>query len=249
MILNKFSPVFFSYRLKSLILQLLAISLFSCNKSADVNANKAFIGLTHVAYGVGPLTTTLDGTPLYSGTISFGHSTGDSLNAYDTATSRISNMVIQENVITLLSGNSAFQQQGRYSIFVYDSLDKKSIHLIILQDYPIGHPDTITNIRYMNFSPGSTIGIYLTNARDTITQYSPKNFVGYNPNPSLYVFTAVHIGNYGVIAYEDSINSMHSWKLDSLLIEAGINYNVYVQGFTDSVSDTNKLKLKSVPLN
>src|SRR5664279_820403 len=113
MILNKFRSISF-FRLRTVSLQLLALSLFSCNKTANINANKSFVSITHVANGVGPLTVAVSGSPLFSGTLSFGNTTGDSLNPYDTTTSRISELTINENSNTLLSGNAAFQQLGQY---------------------------------------------------------------------------------------------------------------------------------------
>ena len=76
MILNKFSSISI-FRLRKVGLQFLALSLFSCNKTANINANKSFVSVTHVAYGVGPLTVTANGTPFYSGTLSFSNTTGN----------------------------------------------------------------------------------------------------------------------------------------------------------------------------
>jgi len=260
MILNKFRPLLGYNALKTLGFQLLALSLFSCNKTSNIYANKAFISITHVAYGVGPISTSLDGTPLYPGSLAFGLTTGDSLNPYDTTVSRISEMLIQESTDTLLFGNQAFQQQRSYSIFIYDTLDKSSVNMIILQDYPSGGlADTITNVRFMNFSPGTSIGFKLINnrkfflARDTIV-ISPKLFVGYNPSPSIYNFSQILVGNYTVFAFADSsspaADSSNFKNLGLLQIDTSINYNVYFQGFTnDSSSGPNRFQLKSVPLN
>ena len=43
MILSKFSSVSLAARLKTISLQLIALSLFSCNKTANINANKSFV--------------------------------------------------------------------------------------------------------------------------------------------------------------------------------------------------------------
>jgi hypothetical protein len=269
MILNKFSTGSLSHRLKALSLQLLAFSLFSCNKTANINANKAFAGLTHVAYGVGPLGLTIDGTPLFTTPLAFGLTTGMDGNPYDTTVSRISemNIFLAQDTSMNVKGNTAFQQGSHYSIFFFDTLDPRSVSLIILQDNPPVRYDTFTNIRFMNFSPASSIGIkfiytndyfindtFLISVRDTVnTAFSP--FVGYNPNPAFYMFsTPVHIGTNQVFAFIDSINpnkdSSNYIRLDNLQFDSTRNYNVYLQGFLDSAnSPQNKLQIKSVRLN
>jgi hypothetical protein len=261
MILNKFSPISVFQSIKALSLQLLALSLFSCNKSANINANKSFVGVTHVAYGVGPITVSLDGTPLFTTPLGFGFTTGDSLNPYDTATSRISDMVIRQDTATLLNGNAAFQQGEHYSVFVFDSLTTPPVSLIIFQDDPIVRTDTFTYIRYLNFSPNSSWALRLLNARrlshipvaaDTIT-IGPSASVGYNLNPGYYHFTQVRVGNYDVIALRDSAkpaaDSSNVKPLGPLRIDSSTNYNVYLQGFTGTDTGQNKFQLKSVPLN
>jgi hypothetical protein len=248
MILNKFRPFSVFQLFKAFGLPLLVLGLISCNKSANINANKSFVGLTHVAYGVGPLNLILDNDSLLPAPIEFGQTSGIPGNPYDTAVSRINLMQVKQGAETLLSGNAAFQQGANYSIFVYDStLDKKSVGLIILQDnYPV-RTDTFTYVRYMNFSPGTSLGLFLSNAKDTLRQFGPRAFVGDNPNPSSYLFTQVHIGKYGAIAYS---NDSTAWIVDSLTISPSTNYNVYLQGFADdTTSGVNKLQLKSVPLN
>src|SRR5271155_5660385 len=92
MILNKSKPGSFSCKLKTIGLQLLALSLFSCNKSTNNAGDKAFVGLTHIAYGVGPIGLTMDGTPLFSNPLAFGLTTGVDGNPYDTTVSRVSEM-------------------------------------------------------------------------------------------------------------------------------------------------------------
>jgi hypothetical protein len=277
MILNKFRPVSLLNMVKSVSLQLLAVCLFSCNKTASENANKAYVGMTHVAYGVDSLNLILAGVTnsLFPVPIAFGQNSGTAGNAYyDTATSRINNMFLYSgsfpDTTTLLHGNSAFQQGGHYSIFVYDSLNQQSINLIIFQDNPVFVSDTVTNIRYVNFSPGPVAwGLKLINTRhDSIPQDTivipGNNYIGYNPNPSLtpnYSFISVLIGNYNVFAFTDSSNphvsqgppvvvdSTNFRKLGPLSINQSINYYLYLQGFDGDTSMINKFQLKQLPLN
>jgi hypothetical protein len=261
MIFNKFRPIPFCNKLKAFSFQLLALSLFSCNKSASVNANKSFVGLTHVAYGVGPVSVTINGLLLYSSPLAFGLTTGVPGNPYDTTVSRISelNIFLAQDTSMSIHGNAAFQQGSHYSIFFFDTLDPRSVTLIILQDNPPVRTDTFTYIRYMNFSPDSSWGIKLINTRNDIPYFAdtinigPSLFVGNNINPSAYYFSQVRIGNYNVFAYRDSINpapdSSNFIHLGPLQIDSTINYNVYLQGFFTLDSGVNKFQLKSVPLN
>ncbi|HCL84512.1 MAG TPA: hypothetical protein DIC22_11085 [Chitinophagaceae bacterium] len=254
MILNKFRPVSYSRKLKALSLQLLAFSLFSCNKTADINANKAYVGLTHVAYGFGPLNVTLGVDSLLSVPLSFGQTSGNPGNPYDTATAGIRDLALYENSVKLINGYAAFQQGVHYSLFAYDSLDHQSLSLIILPDNQgvSMSTDTITYFRYLNFSPGTSLGLLLTNAKGTIT-ISASRFVGYAPQPANYLFNSIPIGNYGVYVFNDSANFTVSGPnikpVDSLFLNSAVNYNIYLQGFYDSSSGTNQLKLKSFPLN
>jgi hypothetical protein len=269
MILNKSKPGWLSCRIKTIGLQLLVLSLFSCNKSANSNANKSFVSLTHVAYGLGPLGMTIDGTPLFSTPLSFGLTTGVDGNPYDTTVSRVSemNIFLAQDTSMNVHGNAAFQQGSHYSIFFFDTLNPGSVSLIILQDNPQILYDTFTVIRFMNFSPGTSYGLkfiytkdyyindtFLISVRDTInTPLSP--FVGYNPNPALYTFSQyVHIGMNQIFAYTDSVNpgldSANFIRLDSLQFDSTKSYNVYLQGFRDSTgSQQNKFQIKSVRLN
>jgi hypothetical protein len=261
MILNKFRPFSLSGKLKALSLQLFALSLFSCNKTANINANKAFISLTHVAYGVDPLKIYFDGKLLFPSAIAFGQTTGTSDNPYDTATSRIGELFLgTPDSSTSKQGNASFLQQAHYSIFAFDSLNKNSFNLLILQDNVPIRTDTFTYIRYMNFSPGDSIwGLKLINNRkdfpylaDTVLIPS-GSFVGFNINPSAYSFTQVRSGNYNVFAFRDSsnpaIDSSNFIRLGDLQIDSLVNYNIYLQGFLGMDTGVNKFQLKSVPLN
>ncbi len=259
MILNKFSSLSLFRKLRVLCLQLFALSLFSCNKTADINGNKAFIGLTHVAYGVGPLNLFFpnDGDSLLAARISFGNTSGIPGYPYDTATSRISDMQLLGDTV-LLAGNAAFQQGAYYSIFAYDSMDIKSIALLILQNHVVTPVDTVVNLRFLNFSPGSQIGIKLIYVRDikitdSLTIFvrdtvniPPSLFVGYDPNPASYPISyTAHIGENQVFAYNDSnIKSLGKIQLDSTK-----TYNLYLQGNFYSVSPQDTLQLISVRLN
>ncbi len=271
MILNKFSNIGLSNKIKSLLLQLLALSLFSCNKSANENANKSFIGLTHVAYGVGPISMTINGSLLFSSPLAFGLTTGIDGNPYDTTVSRISemNIFLSQDSSMNLKGNAAFQQGSHYSAFFYDTLDSRSVGLIIFQDNPPVIYDTVTTIRFINFSPGTSMGIKLIYARvdkinDTLSIYvndtiniGPSLFVGYNPNPTSSVYNFgqyVHNGMNQVFAFLDSANptsdSSNFIRMDSLQFDSTKNYNIYLQGFfSHDTTLPNKLQIKSVRVN
>src|SRR3954463_2315721 len=106
MILNKFKSSSLFQALKNISLQLLALSLFSCNKTSQINANKAYVSFTHVAYEAGPLTLIIGGDTVFSD-VPYDSATGF---PYGTVTSQISNTTILENNDSFLTGFSNFRQ-------------------------------------------------------------------------------------------------------------------------------------------
>jgi hypothetical protein len=266
MIFNKFQLFADHFKPKALSIRLLAfclISFFSCNKTSNINGNKSFVALTHLAYGVGAIQLSLNGKPVFPDSLSFGKTTGYDGNPYDTTISQISLMKIYlaGDTSVNVSGNAAFRQGGQYSIFFFDSLDYRSVSLIILQDNPTIRTDTFTYYRYMNFSPGDTLwGLKLINNRkdnpyaaDTVV-IQPSLFVGFNNIPSAYpINNQIRSGNYKVFAFRDSSNpapdrsnfdSLGNFQIDSM-----VNYNIYLQGFYGDTSTANKFQLQCKALN
>jgi hypothetical protein len=267
MILNKFRqrPGYDSYsHWKALPLMFLISSLFCCKKTVNADANKSFVNVIHTAYNTGPITISIGGVPLFTTPLSFGQSTGTDTNPYDTTTAGVQELqLFQGSTTALLSGNTALQQQSYYSLFVYDSLDQNSIKVIVFQNSVGSRTDTLTYIRYLNFSPGSLIGIKVVYPRDTTgfikasgrdtVNIGPSYFVGYYPNPALYLFSTVHIGTNNIYAFVDSANpridSSNFRFLGPLEFDSTMNYNVYLQGFLDSVSGANQFQVKSFLIN
>ncbi len=266
MILSKFSTVSLTARLKTISLQLIALSLFSCNKTSNINSNKSFVGLTHLAYNVPAIRMTLNGKYLFPDSLSFGNGSGTSTYPYDTTVSQVSemNIFLAQDTTQNVAGNAAFRQGAQYSIFFFDSLTAigPAVSLIILQDNPTIRTDTFTNYRYMNFSPGDTIwGLKLINNRNDIpyaadTVVIPASvFVGLNNNPAEYPFSTIRSGNYKVFAYRDSTNpapdSSNFNALGNIQIDSLVNYYIYLQGFYGDTSSQspNKFQLKWKQLN
>ena len=264
MVLSKFSSISLATRLKTISLQLIALSIFSCNKTSNINANKSFVGLTHLAYNVGAIKMTLNGKYLFPDSVSFGNGTGYPGNPYDTTISQVSemNIFLTQDTTQNIAGNAAFRQGAQYSIFFFDTLDARSVSLIILQDNPTIRTDTFTNYRYMNFSPGDTIwGLKLINNRNDIpyaadTVIIPASvFVGFNNNPAAYPFSQIRSGNYQAFAFRDSSNpapdSSNFKYLRNIQIDSLVNYYIYLQGFygDTSSSDPNKFQLNYKQLN
>jgi hypothetical protein len=245
-------------------LQLLTLSLFSCNKTANINANKSYVALTHVAYQVGPVNISLNGKDTFPSPVSFGFTSGVPGNPYDTTVSQVSLMKVylSADSSTHVSGNAAFRQGAQYSIFFFDTLDGQSISLIILQDNPPNRTDTFTNYRFLNFSPGDTTwGLKLINNRNDIPYaadtviIASRGFVGFNNIPSAYPFALIRSGNYSVFAFtgttDPTSDSSNFVSLGNIQIDSLINYNIYLQGFygvTDSTNQ-NRFQLKWTALN
>ncbi len=255
MILNKFSSASLAARLKTICLQLIALSLFSCNKTANISANKAFVSFMHVAYHVEPLTLKINDSTLFLA-IPYDSATG---HPYGTVTSQISNTSVFENNDSFLSGFSSFRQGAFYSIYVYDTLDRNSKSMIILQDNPPLNTDSTVSIRYMNFTPSSLIGLLLINKRqdipfagDTIV-ISPAPFVGLNNNPAAYIFRPILAGIYDVFAFTDSTraapDSANIRFMGNFPFSITSNYNFILMGFGNDTAGQYKLQFKPVALN
>jgi hypothetical protein len=260
MILNKFSSVSLSGRLKILSLQLIALSLFSCNKTANISANKAFVSFTHVAYQVGPLTLRINDSNVFTA-IPYDSATG---HPYASVTSQVSNTSILESSDTFLTGFSSFRQGAHYSIYAYDTVAAGTLEaslksMIILQDNPPLNSDTTISIRYMNFTPSSSIGLLLINTRhaipvsyDTVV-ISIEDFVGANINPSAYIFQPILAGNYNVISFIDSArpapDGSNFRQMGNWTFNITSNYNFLLMGFGNLDSGQYKLQFKPVALN
>ena len=238
MILNKFS-------IHLLQIWLLAFILFSCSKNADINGNKSYISVTHTAINVGPLNLKLNGIALFSTPITYGQTTGIDGNPYDTSTSGVRELQLFQGDSLLLQGNTSFQQGAHYSMFFFNNPGISYVNTIVFQDNQGVRNDTFTNVRYLNFSPGSNLGIYMTNSTDTFS-IQPSPFVGYNTRPTEYVFVRIPIGSFGVRAFENDTTFI---DVDSIRLDSAKNYNIYLQGYFDSTSNGNNLHLKSVRLN
>jgi len=253
MLLNKFNPLSFFRFLRIFGLPFILWSLFSCSKTANSHENKSYLGVTHVAYGVAPISVSLSGTPLFSLPLAFGQTTGVVGNPYNTITAGIQYMSIDTGTKSIINGNAAFQQGARYSLFVYDSLDQRSVGVIVFQD--ILGDNVGTYYRFLNFTPGYSLGLYLTNKIDTFT-IDPVEYLGYNPQPTAYPFKTLNYrtGRYGIRVFYDSANynvdSSNVRQLtDSLEFDSTKVYNIYLQGFYHSSSGPDSLSLKSVRLN
>jgi len=244
-----------------------------------MDANKSYVNVIHTAYNVDSISISIGGVPLYATPLVFGQSSGTATNPYDTTTAGVQELIVfQGTHPPLISGNAAFQQQSYYSLFVYDTLNQSSIKVILFQNSVGSRTDTFTYIRYLNFVPSSLIGIKVVYPRDTtgfikanagdsvnvgFGPYYYAYFVGDNPNPATYGFATVHIGINNIYAFIDSanpridtvnpINDSANFKyLGQLQFDSTINYNVYLQGFLDSLQGENLLKniqLKSFPIN
>ena len=112
-----------------------------------------------------------------------------------------------------------------------------------------------TYYRFLNFTPGYSLGLYLTNKIDTFT-INPVEYLGYNPQPTAYPFYTLHYrtGRYGIRVFYDSANynvdSSNVRQLtDSLEFDSTKVYNIYLQGFYHSSSGPDSLSLRTVRLN
>jgi len=218
----------------------------SCNKSSGVNENKAFVTISHVAPGFSALDVFYNGTSVLGGAgLNYDETSGTADNPYVTATAGVRLLQITQNSDTVLQGNTAFQQGLHYSIFVYDTLKNDPLKMFILQDN-LPRTDTITDIRFINFSPGPGLNVLLTSKRDTVAT-GFQTFAGNQLDPSFYAYRRLHTGRYAARAFRDS-SLATSIPLDSVLVDSAKIYTIFLQGYADSSGEFG-LKLKSIRQN
>jgi hypothetical protein len=262
MILNKFSLSFFGSKSWRSSFWLLVFVVFACNKSTIYNDTKSYVTVIHTAYGLDPVKVTVQGDTLSTLPVAFGQYSGYPNNRYDTIIAGVVNLELVTGSTAILQGNLAFQQGARYSMFVYDTLDARSTRLLVLQDNLTTRTDTFTYVRFINFTPASSFSFLLTDSTnrqidslgntipivDTIkTPY--LIYAGYNQNPGFYTFMRVRLGYYKLQVTENYLDPSAFIQLDSLHIDSLKIYNIYLQGFKDTVTGVNKFQVKSMPLN
>jgi hypothetical protein len=225
-------PEWTAFRMPALLL-VLTLLLAACSKSSGVHENKAYVTVTHVAPGFGPLDILYDGNSILGGgPLSYGQTSGTPEDPYVEATAGVRQLQVTDGTETALEGNTAFQQDQHYSVFTYDTLEHDSLKLFILQDNLQPRTDTFTYVRFINFSPGSYLNLVLTNQQDTIvTGFQP--FAGNRLSPSYYTFRTIHIGSYGTRAFPDTVYA-HSVPLDSVRIDSTRIYTLFLRGYVDS---------------
>jgi hypothetical protein len=102
--------------------------------------------------------------------------------------------------------------------------------------------------------PGRPVGLILVRPDSAFALTAMSN-VARNPLPtsSNYNFRNFPAGSYLAFAYRDSTrysaDSSNIRFVDSLTLQALYSYNIYIQGFFDSLSGSNRLTLKSIRLN
>jgi hypothetical protein len=219
----------------------------ACNKSSGTNENKAFVTVTNVAPGSSPVDVLYNKISILGrGVLPYDSTSGIPGKPYVQATAGVRQLQVTEGAMTVLQGNTAFQQGLYYSLFVYDTLKNDSLKLFILQDNLEIRTDTFTYVRFINFAPGSYLNLLLTNNIDTVAS-GFMDFAGNKLNPNDYFFQTLHIGSYGVRAFRDTLYA-NSVPLDSVEIDSTKIYTVFLEGFLDSPG-TDKLMLKSIQHN
>jgi hypothetical protein len=219
----------------------------SCNKSSGVNKNKAFVTVAHVAPGFSNLDVLYNGASILGDTgLDYNEISGTPENPYVEATAGVRLLQITGISDTILQGNTAFQQGLHYSVFLYDTLKNDSLKMFILQDNLQLYRDTITYVRFMNFSPGPALNVVLAGKYDTIAT-GFQEFAGNRLKTSFYTYKLMPIGLYEARAWRDTV-AAHSISLGNIQIDSLKNYSLFLQGYADSSGEYG-LKLKSIRQN
>jgi hypothetical protein len=219
----------------------------SCNKSSGVNENKAYVAISHVAPGFSGLNVLYNGISILGDNgLAYGQTSQSGTGPYVEATAGVRMLQVTDNGGTVLQGNTAFLQGQHYSVFLYDTLKNDSLKMFILQDNLQAYRDTLTYVRFINFSPGPGLNLVLSNQRNTVVT-GFREFAGNNLKASNYTYQLIPIGVYEASAWRDDTLA-HSIPLGSVQIESLKNYTLFLQGYADSAG-VYGLKLGSIQHN
>jgi len=206
-----------------LSMAIVALIATACTKKSTSGGNKSYLGVTNLSPQAPPLDIYFDSALLNtSGSLSFGSTTGAPGNPYLTAIAGVHSIKLTSGSQILLDGNTALQVNNHYSMFVYDSAGTSSLNTLILQDPLTLPPDTVSLVRFLNFTD-TTFYLTMTNAIDTFVLLNQN--VRPNASPSSFTFNYVKPGAYQVRAVIDSVDY---FNLDSLSFSGSTMYSVYM---------------------
>lgn len=201
----------------------------ACNKNIDAGANKAYLAVTNISPDVQPFDVFLEGEKLNTSAVVYDSTTGVDGNPYLVAIAGIHNFKLSYDTHAYVDGNIAMQRDHYYSLFAYDSVttNSNSLTTLILQDVLNTPNDTLSSIRFLNFTD-TTVYVTMTNAEDT-TVLLVRNIVS-NSSPGSINFSTVKAGDYHLVITKDTIN----FDLDSISAAGTKIYTVYIKGSTVS---------------
>ncbi len=201
----------------------------SCKKTADASANQAKLSVTNLVYPGAPVDILYESVLITdSGKIATEATTGEPGNPYLGLGAGIHNFKATPDGIQFwIDGNISLITNLTYSLFLYDTLQNGKATSLILKDVLSVLPDTIAAVRLLNFSPDTLNFLITDNALDTFRLSTVPPIDSSSAVTTLSAFHNLKSGNYGVLAYKDSVTYAYT---DSLYLSPEKSYTFFTRG-------------------
>lgn len=213
---------------------LVIASITACNKKKD-NSQAPKISLlqvVHAAPNAGELTVEIN-----------GKKTQHKVQYSNTPKPYIAQQTGAEATIKLLLGNnsvvaegkSSLENNGNYTLFLYDTLKSNKIKFLLLKDNLSAPGAGKTNVRFLHLSPNtSPVDVDIFSGRDSIRLISANPYIGDNPNATpLSSFRTIASGDYRVAVKTKTGTQVNTvLSIPSLKLGAQRSITLYLKGLT-----------------
>lgn len=162
----------------------IAITLFfsACLKNMDNTDSgpKAGLSVTNLVLNADPVDIYVNETKVNTTALTFGSTTGNSMNPYIPVAAGTHTLQVNAAVQTVLQKNVSLQAAKRYSLYLFDTLKNNNVRVILLSDDTTS-TDTLARVRFLHFVPG----------RDTLSAILYSGTSGFQ-------VTDTYFGNYNL---------------------------------------------------
>jgi len=212
---------------------LVATSVIACNKKKDNSSpvKNSLLQVVHAAPNVGELAVEIN-----------GKKTQHKVQYLNTQKPYIAQQTEGDAAIKLMLGNNvaaegkaALENNGNYTLFLYDTLKSNKIKFLLLKDNLSAPGTGKTNIRFLHLSPNtSPVDVDLFKGRDSIRLISASTYPGDAPNAAaLSLFRSIASGDYRVkVKTKTGTEIKTLLDVPSLKLDAQRSITLYLRGLT-----------------
>lgn len=215
-------------------------SMAACKKKKESGPSlkSSLLQVVHAAPNVGELTVEINGkkTPHK---IQYSNAPKPYL-AQQTETDATIKLILANNSV-VAEGKSTLDNNGNYTLFLYDTLKISKIKFLLLKDNLSAPGAGKTSIRFLHLSPNtSPVDVDIFKGRDSIRLINANSFVGDNPNTAaLSAFSVIPSGDYRVkVKTKTGIQSNTVLDIPVLQLGAQRTITLYLKGLTKGKSGT-----------